>query len=460
MSPVKAIRSVLVSAVFAALSACSLTPAYERPAATLPDEWPSTAPADAVSVARWDEMFGSEELRDLMAQALAANHDLAAAKARIEQARASASIARARLLPYASAGVSASRNREGDGENRSLRSTDQSLLTVGYEADLFGGYRAAAGAAQARLAASEFDWDATRLVLQADVASYYVQVLALKDRLAIARKNLEVARELMSLVEVRFRNGAASALEVAQQRATLLSVEAEVPALQQSLVETQSALAVLVGRSPEGFEVEATTLAALTLPGIAPGQPAELLQRRPDIRAAEARLVAAHADIGAARAALYPSLQLSGSTGVTGWLTGGSSTIASLAASLAQTIFDGGELRGQVRLTEAVREELVESYLQAVLTSTKDVHDSLSAVQTTQARIELLTQNVEEARTALRIATARYRAGTDDLLALLETQRSLFSAEANLVQARLDGLNASIGLFKALGGEWSEAGQS
>jgi NodT family efflux transporter outer membrane factor (OMF) lipoprotein len=446
-----------IIAVFAALGACSLTPTYERPQLPTPNEWQAadTAKSDTALAAHWWRRFGSTELDELVAQALAANHDLAAAASRIEQARATAQIANSRLLPYASASVAGSRDRQMQSGAHSVSSSDQSILAVSYEVDLWGANDANVKAAATRVAVREYDFDATRLVLQADVAANFFQALALKDRLAIAQKNLDAARRLMSLVEVRFKNGAATGLDIAQQRTTLLSIEAELPVLQQSLVETQSALALLLGRAPQEFGVRAASLADITLPSVAAGQPADLLERRPDVRAAEADLIAANADIGAARAALYPSLDLSAAATVTGWLTGGTTTVASMAASLAQTLFDGGELRAQVAQTEAVRRELVENYAQTVLTSFKEVHDGLSAVATNADRAALLSETAQQAQLALQIASVRYQAGSEDLLTLLESQRSQLSAEDSLVQAQLARYNASLGLFKALGGGWS-----
>ncbi|WP_157995078.1 efflux transporter outer membrane subunit [Peristeroidobacter soli] len=447
-------KRVVAVAVLGVLAGCSVTPQYDRPKSDLPESWVTQAAATNDASSEWNDLFKDAELEQLMAEALAANHDLAAATIRIEQAKATAKMASSRLVPYASASVGGSRQKELNGA-RSLSSSDDSQLSVSYELDLWGGNRANVRAAAARVAAREFDMQTTRLVLQADVASYYFQTLALKDRLAIALKNLEAARSLMSLVEVRYNKGAANGLDVAQQRTALLSIEAEVPELQQSLTETQSALALLLGRVPQDFTIRTETLADVQPPAIAAGQPGDLLQRRPDVRAAEADLVAANADVGVARAALYPSMELSATGVVTNWITGGSSSVAALAASLSQVLFDGGELRGQVQLADASRRELVETYLQTVLTSVKEVNDSLSAVSTAERRTSLLTQTVEQAQLALRLATTRYQAGSDDLLTVLESQTSQLNAEDSLVQAKLARVNASITLFKALGGGWS-----
>lgn len=447
-------RAVAV-AVLGVLAGCSLTPQYQRPNADLPQAWvDQKGAATSNAPDEWRELFKDPELAQLMSEALAANHDLAAAATRIEQAKATASVASARLVPYAGVSVGGSRQKVLNGAS-SLASSDDSQLSMSYELDLWGGNRANVQAASAQVAAREFDLETTKLVLQADVASYYFQTLALKDRLSIAQKNLEAARSLMSLVEVRYHSGAANGLDVAQQRTALLSIEAEVPQLQQSLTETQSALALLLGRVPLDFAVRSESLVDVIPPSVAAGQPGDLLQRRPDVRAAEAALIAANANIGVARAALYPSMQLSASGVVTDWLTGGSSTIAAFATSLSQRLFDGGELTSQVQLADASRRERVESYLQTVLTSVKEVNDSLMAVSTAERRTSLLTQTVEQAQRALRLATSRYQAGSEDLLTVLESQTSQLNAEDSLVQAKLARVNASITLFKALGGGWS-----
>jgi NodT family efflux transporter outer membrane factor (OMF) lipoprotein len=455
------LRSLLVSSVLIpALAACSLTPAYTRPDVQVPAQWDRAAESrggEAVA-AGWWKRFGNAELDELIAQSLAANHDLAAAVSRIEQARASSKIARSALAPTVGASASAARDRR---ETKSTRVSDntstQALLAVNYELDLWGGNAANAKAADARLTATVYDRDAIELVLQADVAANYFQILALKDRLAIARKNLDAAKQLLSLVQVRADNGAATALDVAQQRTTLLSIQAEIPALEQSLGQTQTALAVLLGRAPQGFAVRGQSLSEVRLPAVDAGQPAALLERRPDIRTAEARLIAANADIGAARAALYPSVSLSAAVGIEGVLTGGTSTIASIAASLAQTIFDAGRRKGQVEVAQAVRKELVEGYAQSVLIGLKEVEDSLIAESSTRERSNTLTETVGEAREAYRLASIRYEAGMQDLLTVLDAQRSQLSAEDNRVQAELGRYTATINLFKALGGGWSSS---
>lgn len=468
------LKSTILGAVMASLLAgCAVGTPYQRPDVAMPKQWDGVAAtrtptnmakeadnttaketADTAAVTSdWWKQFGSAELNQLMGRALAANHDLAAATSRIRQARASAGIAGADRLPTADLSASATRSRSNQA---GTATSDQSQLgvTVAYELDLWGGKAAQLQAANARVDANIYDRAAVELVLQAEVASNYFQALALNDRLAIARKNLEAARNILSLVEVRYNKGATTGLEVSQQRTSVLNIEAQIPQLEQELRATQTALAVLLGQAPQGFAIQAPSLAGMRLPAVAADQPASLLERRPDIKRAEAQLVAANADISAARAALYPSVRLSASAVAGGIVTGGSNLVGSLLASLTQSLFDGGRLRGQVDLTQAQREELVEQYLQSVLTSLKEVQDSLHSVTTAQARQNLLTQAASEAQEAFRIANVRYQAGSQDLLTLLDSQRTQLQAEDSRVQADLARFTATINLYKSLGGGW------
>lgn len=445
-------RVLLLSTVLLA-AGCSTLPAYERPAVATPAAW-DTVPSAADSVVHpdWWRQFGSAELDALMREALAANHDLTAASSRIEQARASLGIAASARQPDAELSLSGSRRSRDSSADRA-----QAALSIGYEADLWGRLAADVRAAEARLAATAFDRDALALILQAEVAARYFEVLALHDRLRIARDNLGASHRILDLVELRYREGAATALELAQQRAAVLSVEAQVPNLERQLRQTRHALAILLARPPQGFSVAGDTLMALELPTPAPEPPPVLLERRPDIRRAEALLIAADADIGAARAALYPRLNLTASGVASGLFSGGTTEIASLAASLAQTLFDGGRRANRIAQTEAQRVELVAGYAQTVLLAYREVQDNLVAVEFDQTRAEALSSAAEEARRALTLAELRYEAGAEDLLSLLESQRSRLQAEDSLVQAQLARYTATAGLFKALAGGWDPA---
>ncbi len=440
------------------ISACSLTPTMPQAEVPVPTQWSIPSAADtSVAAPQWWQAYGSPQLDQLITEAMNANHDLAAAVARIEQARASARSARAALLPTVGADASASRDRRSVDGIRTYSEDAQAGVAISYELDLFGANRAAAQAAAARLAAVQSSRDEVLLVLQTDVANTWFQWLAFNERLEIGHENLRAAEELLRLVTVRFDNGAVSALDVAQQRTTLLNIRAQLPLLEQSVVETRNALAVLLGRAPQDFEAPAATLAAMTLPRIDPGQPAALLLRRPDIRSAEAELIAANADIGVARAALLPSLDISASSAALGLLGAGTTTVSGIAASLAQTLFAGGRLRSQLAASEAARTELVARYVQTVLLSLQEVENSLSAVNTGEQREILLAQTAEQAREAYRLAAVRYDSGAQDLLTVLDSLRARLSADDSLIQARLARYVTSTTLVKALGGGWEPA---
>jgi outer membrane protein, multidrug efflux system len=446
-------RVVAVFTVSAVMTGCALTPRYQRPEVVVPAAWTngSVETGDAVS-ADWWSRYGSDELNDLMKRALATNHEIGAAKQRVEQARASVRVARAQQLPLASVGGNVTRSQDRD--TKEYSDSKQGTLTVSYEADLWGGAAANASGARSRLLATQDDRDALALVIQSEVATNYFTAVALRERIAIAQANEKAAQELLRLVNVRVTNGATSALETAQQQTVLLGIQAQIPQLQQQFSESLSALAVLVGEAPQTFAISQQSLGALTIPAIALNPPASLMEQRPDVRAVEANLQAANADVGAARSALFPSLNLSAGATVAGIASGGTTTVASAAASIAQVLFDGGERRAQVANARAQYGELAENYALTVLTAYQEVHDSLMSVNTAQVRVDLLTAQVEQSERAYKLARIRYDNGADDLLTLLDGQRSRLDAQDSLVQAQVARYTSTTALFKALGGGW------
>lgn len=451
-------RLTLLLATACALAGCSMVPAYERPSVPTQAAWSAQPGAQTAAVAvsaDWWQHFESPELEKLMAEALAANQDIAAAIARIDQARANIRISGAPLLPSVEATGSTSGTLSHNRRRTSTSSSGEALLTASYEVDLWGKNAAGLEAAKHALSASAFDKEALALVVQSEVASTYIDAVSLRQRLAIARENLAAAQQVLKLVQIQMAQGAATALDLAQQRTAVATFEAEIPTLEQQLEVDQTSLAILLGRAPGGTTVERDKLDALTLPAIAAGQPADLLGRRPDIAEAEANLKAANADIGVARAAFYPSLTLSASAAISGLATSGTSTAASIAAGLVAPIFEGGQLEGQLDLTKARKQELVATYRQTVLTSFKEVEDALSTVETGAARVKSLQTAADQAREAFRLAQLSYSAGASDFLTVLDAQRTLLDNEDSLVQAERDRFTAAASLFKALGGGWA-----
>jgi NodT family efflux transporter outer membrane factor (OMF) lipoprotein len=300
-----------------------------------------------------------------------------------------------------------------------------------------------------------------RLTLVAGVASGYFQLLSLRGRLLIAMENLAIAERVFKLVDARARYGAVSALDVARQRAAVLSQRATIPPLELAERQTLFALAILAGRQPEGFAAAspAPGLSALVVPEVVAGVPSSLLLRRPDLASAEAQMAAANASVAAARAALLPGISLTGSAGLASdvllnFLSAPTATIA-IGASLLAPIFDGGRLRAQVDVAASRERELAEAYRKAVLAALSDVEGALAARSRNAAQFGLQQQVVVEARRALRLAEVRYREGADDLLTVLDAQRTLFQAEDQMAQLQLLRLQAAVGLFKALGGGWT-----
>jgi NodT family efflux transporter outer membrane factor (OMF) lipoprotein len=407
----------------------------------------------------WWRAFGSADLSDLITAALDANPDVAIAAEHVRQAEAQVRSAGASLFPVLSlsAGTSRRETRESGG---SLVGTSSSNvgLSASYEVDLWGRNAFGVSAARADLRATRFDQETARLTVVSGVADAYFQLLSLRGRLVIARENLAIAQRVLKVVDSRVRNGANSALDKARQETAVLSQQAAIPPLELQERQTLIALAILLGRPPEGFDTAASNIEGLTVPRVAPGMPSQLLVRRPDLASAEAQIAAANADVGAARAALLPSIQLTGSAGLASNalinVLKAPTLALSIGASLLQPIFEGGRLRAQVNIAESREQELALAYRRSVLAALADVESALSATSHTDEQVALQMEVLEQARLALSLAEVRYREGADDLLVLLDAQRTLFQAEDQLRQLRLAQLQASVDLFKALGGGW------
>jgi NodT family efflux transporter outer membrane factor (OMF) lipoprotein len=450
----------LVAAAFVA--GCSLVPPYMRPEAPTPQAWRQPVDeAGAFPERDWWRAFGSAELEALVARAEANNYDLRAAASRIGQAAAQVRIVRSTLLPTVDASAQASRDwirfeRGGGIRRSSAESSFQGSFTASWEADLWGRNRAGLLAAEASLEAARFDREALALSLLADLTTGYLQYLSLGDRLDTARKQIVNARRILELVERREQLGATSALEVAQQRANLAGLEANLPPLAQARAQILNALAALVGEPPARLALRMDSLDGVAPPHIAPGLPSALLQRRPDIRRAEAQLTAANADIGALRAAFYPSIALTADAGATSTalsrLLDGPGLFAGIAASALAPIFSAGRLEGQAQAAEARYAELAELYRGTVVQAFRDVEDALAAARYLREAETAQTEQVRQAQAAYDLAEIQYRGGAVDFLIVLDAQRTLFQAEDALLQTRLARLTAAVDLFRALGG--------
>ena len=377
--------AALVLGLSLGLGACaSKVPTGPRPelASNLPTQWQTpastkTETAAPISATWWQE-YQSAELSRLMTQAFANSPDLQIAALRVSQAEGSVRVAGASLFPtLALAGSTRSNYQDG----KQTGNNSQLSLGAAYEIDLWGKLSANNQSAEASLNASKFDQQSARLSLQSGLASAYFQILSLRDRVKVTEQNLVIAENILRIVEARAANGVASGLDVSRQRSAVVSARAALLPLQQQERQTLAALAILIGNSPQGFQVESKTLDGLAVPAVTPGLPSDLLIRRPDLASSEAALVAADANVAAARAAMLPTFVLSGSNGLaSNFLLGLSnpSNSFSFTLALAQNLFDAGKQRSQAEITEAKRLELVQGYRKSILTALKEVEDALS----------------------------------------------------------------------------------
>src|SRR5690242_17163340 len=462
------VRRSIALVLVGSLSGCAMTSPQLRPEVPVAGTWNEATPADAAAVSpTWWTTFGSPELESLIAEALAGSPDLAIATERVQQAEAQVKVVGASLFPALTASTGAAGHRTsavGGARNGTaiVDSPGSVGLTASYELDLWGKNRAGVRSAESSAAAARFDRDTAQVTLVSGVATSYFDVLALRTRLAIARDNLATAQKVLDVVRARAQNGAASALDVSRQEATVLSQQAALLPLEQQERQTLAALAVLVGRPPEGFDVNATGITDLRVPTIDPGLPSTLLVRRPDLASAEAQLAAANADVAAARAALLPTITLTGTAGLataalTSIATGGTTAAIGIAASVLQPIFDGGRLRGEKAIAESRERELVETYCKAILSAFADVEEALAGTTRLGEQEHIQAGVQTRAQESLRLADIRYKAGADDLLTMLDAQRTLFAAQDQLAQVELNRLQAAVSLYKALGGGWSTA---
>lgn len=441
------------------LSGCSLAPHYQPPQGDLPDAWEQAQTVGQWPAADWWQVFGSAELTTLVQRAESGNLDLAMAMSRVRQADIQARIAGAPLLPTLNASLGGNRNFAADAAGGGVSQGFSSGLSISYELDIWGSKRNSVESAELGAAATAYDRDGVALTLSGAVATSYFKLLELRERERIAVDNLANAEEVLQVVEARVRLGAGSELDLLQQLTLVEQRRAAIPGLRQQRQTAENALALLLGEAPQGFaaQIQGTSLDPLQLPeAIVTGLPSELLLRRPDIRVSESRLRAANADIGVARAALLPSLSLSGSSGysadVFSNLFSSSNLANSVGASLLQPIFRGGALRGQVQLSEARYQELTESYRLTLLIALREVEDALIAVREGQQQSESQARVLAHAERAFQLAEAQYRAGAADILTVLSAQQSFFSARDSLQQSRSTQLQNHVQLYKVLGG--------
>jgi outer membrane protein, multidrug efflux system len=407
----------------------------------------------------WWRGFRSPELTRLIEEAQVYNLDIGAAIGRIMQADAQSKILGAPLLPTLDFAGSAARLQSPGGDPRD---NYRVALNAAYEIDFWGKNRAASRAAQETAVATRFDKEVVVLSSIAAVGTAYFQVLAAQDQLRIARQNLDASNRVLTLIKQRFDAGTASQLDVSQQESLVAQVRANIPPFDQVLRQNIAVLAVLVGRAPADFKLKGGSLYRLGIPRVTPGLPSELLLQRPDIRAAEANLASADASVESARAAFFPSISLTGQGGyesqVLKLLFTPQTAFYNLAVNVAQPLLDGFRLEGQLEFTKGRQFELTKIYCQSILAGFRDVEIALIAIADGAERERLQQIVVNTSRQAFQIAETRLREGTVDLVTVLQTQQTLFTAESALVIARLARLQAVLSLFQALGGSWLPPG--
>ena len=462
-------RPALLLLALALLGGCAAVgPDYQTPRSELPDAWSRTAGnagTRAEDLADWWKRLDDPTLDRLIEDALGANPDLLAARARLREARARRQLAGAEEMPSVTATGSASRakssGKTGAGSTRDLYSAG---FDASWEPDIFGATRRGIEAAQADLEASGASLEGVRVSLVAELALDYVNLRAYQTRLAIARANLESQSETLQIADWRRQAGLATSLDVEQARANLEQTRAQVPALETSLTQAKHAIAILLGQAPASLDQRLSAPAPLprVADAIAIGIPADTLRRRPDVVAAERKLAAETARIGVATAALYPGFQLSGSIGLDALnpadLLTRSALGHSLAAAVVGTLFDGGRLRQRVEIQNAVQEQALVNYRSTVLTALKEVEDALAALANSGRRQEALGRAAEAAGNAASLARQRYASGLVDFQTVLDSERSQLSTQDSLASADADRVTALIQLYKALGGGWSAPG--
>ena len=468
-------RKSLIAAPLAAvfLAGCTVGPNYRRPAIKTPDSFRAPTPvtaSDPASLAdlKWWEVFKDEKLQQLEREALAQNYDLRDAAARVEAAVANLGITRSDQLPNvgASADISTVRSsRNGatslpvsiaPAQNRTYGAATVNLLS--FELDFWGRLRRSTEAARANLLSAEENRRAVTITLVSEVAAAYFNLRDLDYQLEISQHTLATRQESLDLIRKRQAGGVATLLDLRQSEQLVYTAAATIPTLLQEIGQTENRISLLLGKNP-GEVLRGRSLTEQEMPPDVPaGLPSALLDRRPDVRAAEQNLIAANAEIGVAKAAYFPRISLTGLLGGQGTqlssLFSGPSSVWNFTPQVTQPIFTAGRLASTVNLSEALRDSALIQYEKAIQTTFTEVSNALIAhqrVRETRVQQELLVAALQD-RT--RLAYVRYRGGVDTLLNALDSDRDLFQAELTLSEIRLNELNSVVQLYKALGGGW------
>lgn len=451
--------------------ACTQGPDYQRPVVAIPGTFrfagTDPSPATLPDIRAWWGAFGDDTLDRLVKEALANNRDLRIATARVDEFDAILLGTRAQAAPQVGYGASASRQRASERGGIAfppgvspISSSFISVLSASWEIDLWGRIKRETEAARANLLSTEEARRGVALTLVASVIIGYVTLLDLDSRLRIAEATVAGRRRSVSLFRARLKGGAISDFEMSQVLAEYESAVTAVPELRRLIAQQEDALSVLLGRNPGPIK-RGRSLDALGTPIVPASLPAEILVRRPDILQAEQQMIASNAQIGAARALYFPRISLTGVGGFAsaalGNLFTGPARTWSFAGDVAGPIYTGGGIAAATRQAEARREQALAAYERTIQNAFRDVDDALITLQTSREIEDSLRRRVEALDRGVTLARERYDNGYSDSLDVLDTERSLFSAQLSLAAARADRFRALVNLYRALGGDWAEA---
>jgi NodT family efflux transporter outer membrane factor (OMF) lipoprotein len=456
------------------LAGCAVGPNYQPPKTSAPTQWSSSLAGGEtngpVALAQWWQNFGDTNLDALMATAVQSNLTLRIAEARVREARAQKGVVSGALWPSLGSSASFTRNRYGANSFPPLAGfgvpLDYNLYNADFDAawelDVFGGTRRAVEAANAQVGAAEYGQRDVLVSLLAEVARDYINARAFQRRLDIALDNIRVEEDVLDLTSNRFENGLGSDLDVQQANALLNSTEAQVPSLQTGFDESVRSLAVLLGQPPGALadEMSVKKRIPLTPPLVPVGLPSDLLQQRPDVQQAERELAAATAQIGVAKADLFPKFSLTGIVGLESvdghQLFNAASRYWTAGPSVQWQLFQAGSIVANVHVQNARQEEALNQYQQTVLVALEDAENALTSYAREQVRRQSLSRAVEADRQALDLATQLYKSGLADFLRVLDSETSLYSAQDALVQSDQTVSLDLVQLYKALGGGWQD----
>ena len=458
-------RGYMALAMVLLIAGCTVGPDYVKPAVDVPPAFNNGEQgAQQTANIAWWKQFGDPALDALIAEALANNRDVKIALANIDQAAAVFTQSRSTLYPQIGYGGSGARERASETDALRLytylsnpRNSFQTLASASWELDLWGRIRRLSEAAQAELLATEAAWQGVILSLVSSVASSYIQLLGLDEQFQVAQRTLAVYAESLRLFETRFNYGQVSEMTVVQARSQYETAAAAIPQLQLEIEQAENALSILLGRNP-GTIRRAGTLTQLKLPTVPADLPSDLLATRPDIRQAEERLIAANANIGAARALYFPTISLTGAFGFASSdlsdLFKGSSRVWSYGGSLTGPIFAGGAIKSGVKQTEAAREAALWTYRKAIQSAFADAENALIAQRRLAEQVSIQERLVAANSEYVRLAHLQYDGGYVPYSTVLQAEQQLFPSELNQAQTRAALLTSLVTVYKAMGGGW------